>query len=129
MRKRQVEIVVSAGGGGVLQPAMQGAGDVKEESLGQKVIDGVTAADGKRVTIVLPAGSIGNQQPITVVSEQWFSPELEILVMTRHSDPRSGETTYTVSNIARGEPAAGLFGVPADYTIRDSSSIHTPAPR
>ena len=97
-----------------------------EESLGQKMIDGVFA-DGKRVTTVLPAGSIGNQQPITVLSEQWFAPDLEILVMTKHSDPRTGETIYSLSNITRGEPAANLFDVPADYTIQDSSYIRTPA--
>ena len=106
----------------------QGRADVKEESLGQKLIDGVLA-DGKRVTTVLPAGSIGNQQPITVLSEQWFAPDLEILVMTKHSDPRTGETTYSLSNITRGEPAANLFDVPPDYTIQDSSYIRTPASR
>jgi hypothetical protein len=129
IRKRQVEAVVAAGGGrGVLQPVVR-TGDVKnEESLGQKMIDGLLA-DGKRVTTVLPAGSIGNQQPITVLSEQWFAPDLEILVMTKHSDPRTGETIYSLSNITRGEPAANLFDVPADYTIQDSSYIRTPASR
>ena len=112
----------------MLQPAVKGADAKNEESLGQKLIDGVLA-DGKRVTTVLPAGSIGNQQPITVLSEQWFAPDLEILVMTKHSDPRTGETTYSLSNITRGEPAAGLFDVPADYTIQDSSYVRTPAAR
>jgi hypothetical protein len=103
------------------------ADNVKEESLGQKAFDGVLA-DGKRVTTVLPAGVIGNQAAITVQSEQWFSPDLEILLMTRHSDPRTGETSYTLTNIVRVEPAAGLFDVPADYTIQESSYLRTPAP-
>jgi hypothetical protein len=121
VRKRQTETVALAGGRGrgVLQPATRGPQDLKEESLGQKMVEGVPA-DGKRVTTVLPAGAIGNQQPITVLSEQWFSPDLEILLMTRHSDPRSGETTYTVTNIIRAEPQAGLFDVPADYTILET---------
>jgi hypothetical protein len=129
--KRQIEIAVSADGarGRAVQPVRRVLAEPKnEESLGQKMIDGVLA-DGKRVTTVLPAGSIGNQQPITVLSEQWFAPDLEILVMTRHSDPRTGETTYSLSNVARGEPAATLFDVPADYTIQDSSYIRTPASR
>ena len=125
-RRQQVETI--AIGRGVLQPAVKGTDVKNEESLGQKLIDGVLA-DGKRVTTVLPAGSIGNQQPITVLSEQWFAPDLEILVMTRHSDPRTGETTYSLSNITRGEPAAGLFDVPPDYTIQDSSYVRTPAAR
>lgn len=128
MRKRMVETVVSAPGAGrgIVQPAVRGDEAKNEESLGQKMFDGVPA-DGKRVTTVLPAGSIGNQQPITVLSEQWFAPDLEILVMTRHSDPRTGETAYSLSNITRGEPAAGLFDVPPDYTIQDSSYIRSPA--
>jgi len=125
IRKRQTEVVVRAAGTGVVQPAMTTERDMKEESLGQKAIDGILA-DGKRVTTVLPAGAIGNQQPIIVSSEQWFSPDLEILLMTRHSDPRTGETSYTLSNITRGEPAAGLFDVPPDYTIRESL-VRTPA--
>ena len=130
MRKRMVETVVSAPGAGrgVVQPAVKRDDLKNEESLGQKMFEGVLA-DGKRVTTVLPAGSIGNQQPITVLSEQWFAPDLEILVMTRHSDPRTGETSYSLSNITRGEPAAGLFDVPNDYTIQDSSYIRTPASR
>ena len=129
MRKRLEEVAAAGGRGrGVLQPAARIPGNAKEESLGQKLVEGVMA-DGKRVTTVIPAGSIGNQQPITVLSEQWFSPDLEILIMTRHSDPRSGETTYTLSNVARSEPAANLFDVPQDYTIQDSSYIRSPAVR
>ena len=122
LRKRQqAEIAAGAGGRGrgVMPPATRMLQDAKEESLGQKAIEGVMA-DGKRVTTVLPAGAIGNQQPITVQTEQWFSPDLEILLMTRHSDPRTGDTAYTVTNIVRAEPQAGLFDVPADYTILES---------
>jgi nucleotide-binding universal stress UspA family protein len=121
LRKRQqAEMVVAgAGGRGRGVQTLRVAQDAKEESLGQKVVEGVVA-DGKRVTTVLPAGAIGNQQPITVLTEQWFSPDLEILLMTRHSDPRSGDTTYTVTNIVRAEPQASLFDVPADYAILES---------
>ena len=128
MRKRQVEIVAHATGAGALQPAMRGAHGAKTDTLGQKLIDGVPA-DGSRTTTVIPAGSIGNQQEITVVAEQWFSPDLEILLMTRHSDPRSGETSYRLSNIVRAEPPAGTFDVPAEYTIKESSYSRQPAVR
>ena len=119
LRKRQeAEIAAGGGRGRGVQPVRVGQ-EAKEESLGQKVVEGVMA-DGKRVTTVLPAGAVGNQQPITILTEQWFSPDLEILVMTRHSDPRTGETAYTVSNITRAEPQATLFDVPADYTMLES---------
>jgi hypothetical protein len=91
-------------------------GDTKREDLGQQTIDGMPAL-GTRTTTVIPAGAIGNEQPLTIVSEQWFSPELQVLVMTRHTDPRAGETVYRLTNVVRAEPDRTLFEVPADYTV------------
>jgi hypothetical protein len=88
------------------------------EELGQKSIEGVMA-DGSRTTTTIAAGKIGNAQAIKIVSEQWFSPDLQVLLMTRHSDPRTGETVYRLTNIVRGEQDRSLFEVPADYTIQD----------
>ena len=89
--------------------------NVSREDLGQRTIEGV-AARGTRTTTTLPAGAIGNEQPIRIVSEEWFSPDLQVLVLTKHNDPRSGETTYTLSHIVRSEPDRSLFEIPADYT-------------
>ena len=89
----------------------------KKEDLGKQTIEGVEAT-GTRTTITIPAGDIGNERPIEIVSERWYSPELQLVVMTRHSDPRMGETTYKLTNINRSEPAKTLFEVPADYTIK-----------
>lgn len=89
-----------------------------KESLGQQMIEGVNA-EGVRITITIPAGQIGNDLPINIVSEQWYSPELQLLVMTKHSDPRTGETTYRLTNINRAEPDHSLFEVPSDYTMRN----------
>jgi hypothetical protein len=97
------------------------ANEVKQD-LGKQMIEGVEA-EGTRTTVTIPAGEIGNERPIEIVSERWFSPELQLVVMTRHSDPRSGETTYKLSNINRTEPAKTLFEVPADFTIK--TNVHT----
>ena len=75
-------------------------------------------ATGTRTTTVIPAGQIGNAQEIRIVSEQWFSEDLQVLVMTRHADPRSGENAYRLRNIVRAEPDPSLFTVPSDYTIQ-----------
>jgi hypothetical protein len=91
----------------------------KSEKLEPRSFDGVMA-EGTRTTTTIPAGELGNEQPIQIVSERWFSPELQVVVMTRHSDPRTGETTYRLTNIARTEPAATLFQVPSDYTLREA---------
>ena len=130
IRKRHAEVVVAQSGAAtaaVYYPGTKVAGpvDEKSESIGQKLIDGVPA-DGTRKSVVFPAGAIGNQQPITVMSEQWFSPDLDIFLMTRHSDPRTGETTYSLSNIIRVEPSPLLFEVPADYTVMESSYMRRP---
>jgi hypothetical protein len=95
------------------------AGNVTRESLGPQNIEGV-AATGTRATTTIAAGAIGNLQPIQVVSEQWFSPDLQVLVMTKHNDPRTGETTYRLQSIVRAEPDRSLFTVPPDYTLRES---------
>ncbi len=68
----------------------------------------------------IPAGAIGNEQPIRVVSEQWWSPDLNLIVLTKFSDPRSGETTFRLTNVSRAEPDRGLFIVPPDYTVKES---------
>ncbi|MDR3703274.1 MAG: hypothetical protein P4L56_26745 [Candidatus Sulfopaludibacter sp.] len=90
--------------------------NVKTESLGRQTIDGV-AADGTRTTTTIPAGELGNEQPIQIVTERWYSPDLQTFVLSKRTDPRSGETITRLSGIARGEPAHSLFEVPADYKV------------
>ena len=89
-----------------------------KEDLGQQMVEGVMAV-GTRTTTTIAAGAIGNEQPLTIISEQWFSPELEVLVLTRHSDPRVGETTYRLTSLVRSEPDRALFQVPPDYTVNE----------
>jgi len=97
--------------------AVKGQGT--QESLGTQEFEGVQA-EGTRTTFTIPAGQIGNEQPIQIINERWYSPELQVVVMTRHSDPRSGEEVYKLSNINRSEPAHQLFEIPADYSVKDS---------
>jgi hypothetical protein len=88
------------------------------ESLGKQMIEGVEA-EGTRTTITIPAGEIGNERPIEIVSERWFSRDLQTVVMTRRSDPRMGETTYKLTNIRRTEPLRSMFEPPPDYTVKE----------
>lgn len=90
----------------------------KSESLGKQTIEGVEC-EGTRMTFTIPAGQFGNDRPIDVVSERWYSPELQVVVLSKHRDPRMGEHTYRLTNISRSEPAHALFEVPADYTIKE----------
>ena len=89
-----------------------------KESLGKQTIEGVEA-EGTRTTVTFPAGMMGNERPINIVSERWYSNELQTVVLSKHSDPRFGETTYRLTNINRSEPARTLFEVPSDYTVKE----------
>lgn len=95
--------------------AKLGKGVTKD--LGQKDFDGVRA-EGKSTTWTIPAGEIGNRAPIHIVSETWHSPDLQVTVYSKHSDPRRGETIYRLAGIKRGEPSSDLFKVPEGYETK-----------
>jgi len=86
------------------------------EDLGTQVIQGLNAT-GTRVTRTIAAGSAGNDRTIQVVTETWYSPDLQVVVMSKTSDPRFGESVYQLSNITRAEPDPTLFTVPSGYTV------------
>jgi hypothetical protein len=97
-------------------------GEVATESLGTQTIEGVVA-EGTRTTRTIPAGEIGNEKPITVVVEKWYSSDLQTTVMVTRSDPRTGTMVYKLTNINRAEPASTLFEVPADYTVKEGGPM------
>ena len=112
------------------------AAKASSRDLGSKEIDGVRA-EGKLRSYEIPAGEMGNRNAIVVSDETWFSPELQITVLSKHIDPRSGDSVYRIASLKREEPAASLFAVPADYTVKDvMANVRTmiekkaePAPR
>jgi hypothetical protein len=91
-------------------------GSLKKEDLGTQTVNGVSA-QGTRYTRTIPAGKDGNTNPIVITSEEWYSPELQVLVKSVHTDPRMGQRTYNLTNLQRTEPAATLFAVPSGYTV------------
>ena len=96
----------------------EAAGEITKEPLGTQSINGVNV-EGTRVTHTIPAGRIGNDRAIHVVYERWYSGDLQMVVKSTRSDPRFGTTTYTMTNVQRTEPAAALFTVPPDYTVKE----------
>jgi hypothetical protein len=88
------------------------------EPLGKQMIEGVNA-EGTRTVTTLEAGSIGNDRPIQITGESWYSDELQMVVMSKHSDPRTGDESFRLTNIRRGEPGAYLFQAPAGYQINE----------
>jgi hypothetical protein len=115
-----------------LAPLAAGAfGDMKwaakatTRDLGTRDFNGVKA-EGRLRSYEIPAGEIGNRNPIVVSDETWYAPDLQVTVYTKHSDPRSGDTVFRLENLKREEPAASLFAVPSDYTIKDPLAAKTP---
>ncbi|MEO7649791.1 MAG: hypothetical protein ABIZ80_04940, partial [Bryobacteraceae bacterium] len=96
--------------------------NAKTEPLGKQIMEGVTV-EGTRTTVTIPAGAVGNDLAIDIVSERWFSAELQTLVLSKSNDPRMGETVYKLSNIRREEPARNLFEVPPDYTLKEEQPM------
>jgi hypothetical protein len=91
-------------------------GQTATDDLGEQVLEGVLAR-GTRLTQTIPAGTIGNERAIEIVAEQWYSEDIEAVVLRRNVDPRFGETTYRLVNLVRGEPAPDLFAVPQGYEV------------
>jgi hypothetical protein len=90
--------------------------DTRTEQLGVQNIEGVDA-EGTRTITTIPAGAIGNERPIEIVYEKWFSKDLQLVVMSKHNDPRYGEQTYRLTNIVRSEPDPSLFTLPQGYRL------------
>jgi hypothetical protein len=106
-------------GAGVGSPPAQGA---EAEDLGTQNVNGVLSR-GSRTTVAIPRGQIGNDREIKVVTEQWFSDDLGLLVRSINSDPRFGDTTYQLSNIVQAAPDPSLFQIPADYTVTGTPAL------
>jgi hypothetical protein len=104
---------------GMQRVAIADEGEGQTEDLGSKTMEGVNVT-GTRTTHTIPAGQIGNDKPISIVTEVWTSPELKTIVYSKRSDPRMGDQTFELTNIVRAEPDPALFTVPADFKILES---------
>lgn len=125
IQREEVRIITHGAGGPNKPQGDKTKGNLPEprkEDLGTRSIEGVNA-QGTRVTMTFPAGFFGNERPIEVVSEKWYSPELQTVVLTKHSDPRQGETTFRLTNINRSNPDKGLFEVPADFKVNERQEM------
>ncbi|HEY1945562.1 MAG TPA: hypothetical protein VGG97_01050 [Bryobacteraceae bacterium] len=98
------------------------------EKLDPQTIDGIVV-EGKRTTMTYPVGSVGNDREIVTTNEMWTSPELNVMVLSKNSDPRNGDHTQKLINISRDEPDASLFQLPADYEVSDEKGpVHFVSP-
>src|SRR6202050_2294043 len=83
---------------GASQKSDASQNQVTTTSLGTQTINGISA-QGTKYTRTIPAGEIGNVNPIVIVTESWYSPDLQTVIMTKRTDPRMGETIFTMPHI------------------------------
>ncbi|HEY6305256.1 MAG TPA: hypothetical protein VI488_02210 [Candidatus Angelobacter sp.] len=95
---------------------------VKNEDLGAQEIEGL-ACQGRRETVTIPSGQIGNDRPIAITTEVWISQDLHGIVLKKHSDPRFGDTEYRLTNIKLSEPDASLFQIPSGYKTGNGEPV------
>lgn len=92
------------------------------KDLGSREFNGVKA-NGTLRSYEIPAGEIGNRHAIVVSTETWIAPELQAVVYQKRSDPRSGESVFRLEDLKREEPAAALFTVPSDYSVKEPAEL------
>jgi len=76
---------------------------------------------GTRREYTLAAGTVGNEKPIGITIEQWFSPDLRMIVSKTGQGTTGGGSIYRLGHIVQGEPDPGLFAIPPDYTLHRNS--------
>jgi hypothetical protein len=91
---------------------------VKVEDLESTNLEGF-AAKGIRRSFTIPAQASGTGAPVTVVDEYWYSEDLHLNLLVRHTDPRTGVQTVALSNINREGPPPAFFEVPEGFKTVD----------
>lgn len=102
------------------QTGSQGEGKMvlTSEDLGKSNVSGVDVV-GTRETRVIAAGVLGNDRPLSITKEFWYSPQLGLNMLVKRTDPRFGVQTFTVTEVGLAEPDPKYFQLPAGYTVRD----------
>jgi len=94
--------------------------ELTREELGTDTMEGL-AVKGTRVTQTFPAGSMGNDRPLTIVTEYWYAAEIRLNLLTKRTDPRHGVQTVRVTELVREEPDAALFAIGEEYKVVNES--------
>jgi len=92
--------------------------NVRYEDLGTSDLNGLEV-HGYRRAVTLNTKTSGTDEPVVVTDEYWYSDELHINMLEKHSDPRTGDLSLTITQLYRNEPNADMFEVPADFKVVD----------
>lgn len=90
--------------------------ETTREEIGTDTIESLPVK-GTRVTQTYATGALGNDRPLTIVTEYWYAAELRLNLLTKRTDPRHGVQTIRVTELQRQEPDAALFAIGDDYKV------------
>jgi hypothetical protein len=99
-------------------PQGKGTRYLAREALGTDVIDDLSVI-GTRETLTINAGVVGNNAPLITKKEYWYSPDLEINLLTSRKDPREGTQVIHVVDLSRTDPDPAIFRVPSNFVVED----------
>lgn len=94
------------------------------EELGTETIQGVEA-HGTRTTTTIPAGAMGNDQPMVRTAELWraVDPGLHrLIVRSIIDDPMQGYSDRELVSFEQGDPDESQFEIPQGYQVVDRSA-------
>lgn len=95
-----------------------GTGFRQHEDLGISNTQGVET-HGYRETTTFNPGVMGNDKPLVVTREFWYSPQLAVNLISTVDEPMTGKQVFTAKELSTAEPDASLFEVPAVYKVVD----------
>jgi len=90
--------------------------ETTREEIGTDSLEGLPVK-GTRVTQTYATGALGNDRPLTIVTEYWYAAELRLNLLTKRTDPRYGVQTVRVTELQRQEPEASLFAIGEGYKV------------
>jgi TonB family protein len=94
--------------------------ELTREEIGTDTMEGLPVK-GTRVTQTFSAGVMGNDRPLSIVTEYWYAAELRLNLLTKRTDPGHGVQTVRVTELVREEPDAKLFAIGEDYRVVNES--------
>lgn len=99
-------------------PLSDGTGFRQHEDLGLSSTEG-RVTHGYRETTTFNPGVMGNDKPMAVTREFWYSTYLAVNLISIVDEPMTGKQVFTVKELSTAEPDPSFFEVPADYKVID----------
>jgi len=102
-------------------------GSFVHEDLGKQFVSGVETVGVRDARTYNPV-VFGNDRKVRVEREVWYSPQLDLNLLSTRSDPRTGKQTFTATNVTLGDPDPALFELPAGFKVTDIRQTAAPEP-